>query len=261
MFSAEHERMVLVIAPLLFICADNPRHAEVCGIKMPSSVYPCRKCYQMKYQGIQATNEAGKRISKVVPLDTILLRYDPRTRQDYELASSGTYNEIPLRNGISAVNLCYKDTGSYALLLLSFFDPAMDRPVEVLHTILLGAAKYLVKYLVKNLLDKPSLDRLTAALKKHESSPAYSRTFRHKLQYCGSFLGWDFKQLIQILPIMEMEFSGPGYHNAQLMIPVFKRLGLLSSLVFVRAIHANAERYILNVQEAVVVLWVVGVMK
>lgn len=41
MYSFEHGKKVLVIAPILFIAADNPRHAELCGIKMATVTFPC----------------------------------------------------------------------------------------------------------------------------------------------------------------------------------------------------------------------------
>ncbi|KAI9330555.1 hypothetical protein BD770DRAFT_449527 [Pilaira anomala] len=53
--------------------------------------------------------------------------------------------------------------GSQIFLRLKAFDPTLDYPVEVLHTIPLGCIKYLVNYLVKNVLsdtEKTVLEKL-----------------------------------------------------------------------------------------------------
>jgi hypothetical protein len=49
---------------------------------------------------------------------------------------------------------------------------------------------------------------------------------------------------------METEFTKPTDSKVQTIIPVLKKLGLLSSLVFVRSIGSNAERYITVVDTA-----------
>ncbi|KAL0086580.1 hypothetical protein F4703DRAFT_1724397, partial [Phycomyces blakesleeanus] len=44
MFSAKDNENVLVASPLLWIEADTPCHSELCGLRVPTSLYPCRKC-------------------------------------------------------------------------------------------------------------------------------------------------------------------------------------------------------------------------
>ncbi|KAI9492237.1 hypothetical protein BDB00DRAFT_729989, partial [Zychaea mexicana] len=44
MFDAASNQDVLVVAPLCFISADNPRHAELVCSKGLASTFPCRKC-------------------------------------------------------------------------------------------------------------------------------------------------------------------------------------------------------------------------
>ncbi|CAO3599396.1 unnamed protein product [Absidia cylindrospora] len=109
MFSAYYDEIVLVIAPLMFITADNPRHSQLCGIFGMTSTYPCRKCYQQNYR--------STRRKRNVP------------------AIEQLTNEQEFK---------YKDTEAEALLELESFDPPLDTQVEVLHTILLGITKYLV---------------------------------------------------------------------------------------------------------------------
>lgn len=47
MFSDNHNEMVLVRAPVMFICADNPVHSDVCGLLQQTTLYFCRKCYRL----------------------------------------------------------------------------------------------------------------------------------------------------------------------------------------------------------------------
>ncbi|KAL0078704.1 hypothetical protein F4703DRAFT_1918941 [Phycomyces blakesleeanus] len=77
-----------------------------------------------------------------------------------------------------------------------------------------------------------------------------SRKFTRLLSGCASYLGRDYKCLIQILPvILVIKFTGnPVLKN---ITPCFIQLGQLCSLVFVRAIESGLETYIHEVDTAV----------
>jgi hypothetical protein len=86
MYSAEHEEDVLVIAPVLFITADNPRHAELVGLRQSTTLYPCRYCY---YQSPRRKTPGE--------YDDLLNRdYMKRTRDHYCLAAATSYRRTGL---------------------------------------------------------------------------------------------------------------------------------------------------------------------
>ncbi|KAI7874080.1 uncharacterized protein EV154DRAFT_569819 [Mucor mucedo] len=49
MFDAIFKEEVFVVAPLLFIKADNPSLAEVSCLKASTATYPCRKCFWCRH--------------------------------------------------------------------------------------------------------------------------------------------------------------------------------------------------------------------
>jgi hypothetical protein len=163
-----------------------------------------------------------------------------------------TIMQSVLGQNLTKKKLCYKNTGANRLLELKSFDPMSDTPIEILHTILLGNTKYLIRYMARKLLDEDSLRELSKELKLNEAAPGYSRTFRHDLHYGGSFLGRDFKQLIQVLPlILEKLFNERTDPEIIQFIKVMKSMGLLCSLVFVSGIESNAAKYIAIVEQTV----------
>ncbi|SAM06218.1 hypothetical protein [Absidia glauca] len=100
------------------------------------------------------------------------------------------------------------------------------------------------------------LDRLTAGLRRYEDSTGFSRTFRRKLNHCGSFLGRDFKQHVQCLPlVIAYDFTLDTDDDIQAVGKLFDALGHLSSLVFVKAVKAvpfNLDMYLSTLKAAVI---------
>ncbi|KAL9557585.1 hypothetical protein MBANPS3_001309 [Mucor bainieri] len=109
--------------------------------------------------------------------------------------------------GKAAIDEADKDrsntkNGSEQLLRLEAYEPLLDTPVELLHTLPLGVGKSLVTFLWKTALTKPEQSRLQAALVSYRNSPSYGRSFRVNMAHNGSFLGRDYKLLGQILPVV-----------------------------------------------------------
>ncbi|KAI8328259.1 hypothetical protein EDC96DRAFT_452936, partial [Choanephora cucurbitarum] len=122
-----------------------------------------------------------------------------------------------------ASDLSFKNRSTNSLLQLESFDPQQDTPTDILHTVLLGIAKYLTNDLVKLVVTDEQTRRVNAALDSYKSSLGFSRQFSRNLNYCGSFLGRDYKSLLQILPVILItEFPIAEDHLGRLILRFIK---------------------------------------
>jgi hypothetical protein len=202
-YSYDHQEYILFVAPLLLFMADNPRHSQLAMHKGTNSKSPCRKCIRPKSASLSS-----------------LVRMDPTSMQsyishEYPPRSLSLLHEVmwckdndTRRYKMPVDTLSVSVNGSQTFLRLEAFDPTLDCPIEVLHTIPLGCVKYLVDFLLKNVLTEAERNSLGEVISRSRNKDAYSRTFRNNLRHSGSFLGRDYKQLIQVLlTILRKEFS------------------------------------------------------
>ncbi|KAI7890759.1 uncharacterized protein EV154DRAFT_481888 [Mucor mucedo] len=250
MYSAEEKEMVLVTAPLMCIMADNPAHSDICGILGMTTVFPCRKCY---FRNIK---KRKNEIYAVTP-EQLLAKYIVRTKDDYVLALDhnaviANAEEFP----VGAKLLSYRNLdGSERLLELASYNPAEDTPVEILHTILLDIGRYLVNHLIKVTIfkNKSVMTILITAVNRYEFCKNYSRNFSRQLKHFGSFLGRDYKQLLQILPLIISQLFADRVRDAKIieLNKPLSKLGELCSLVFVRRVHMGFNKYVNDVHEVI----------
>ncbi|KAI9335819.1 hypothetical protein BD770DRAFT_477350 [Pilaira anomala] len=187
-YSHDHKEYILLVAPLLMLTADNPRHSQLAMHKGTSSKSPCRKCLRPKatdMASISVTDPTTGR--KYVSHDG-----EPRSIEMlYEVLRCQEHDDR--RYKMLVDKFSFTVNGSEVFLKLEAFDPTLDCPTEVLHTVPLGCIKYLVDFLVKRVMTQSEKDSLDTAVARCRNKDAYSRTFRNNLRHCGSFVGRDYK--------------------------------------------------------------------
>ena len=228
---------VVVVAPLQFITADNARHSELASSRGAISKMPCRKCvWELKTPA---------------RLDGSDYRCDPRSEKVVAdmyaryLASGG--DKTLLVN----VDTGYKLVGGQALVDLQSFDTMLDCPIELLHTIMLGVGKALVKTLLQDHLNPTEKSILETRLHGYVSK-GFTRKLRSSLRLHGSFLGRDYKILVQQVPILLNQLICSGEirrdDGVLLIKTCFENLGKLASLSYISKIKHKSDSYLKYVE-------------
>lgn len=240
MFDAERGEIVVVVAPLNFISADNPRHAEIACNKGLAPSFPCRKCLYRKPRNSKVQN----RDHRAAPRDAIHiagLRDNVNTASGIQLSEGTTCRNL--------VDLGYKKTSGEALVELNAFDPTRDCLVEILHTMMLGVTKYLVSALC-SYLNKEESRQLEIRLRTYKSK-AFTRTMNSSLRLQKFFVGRDYKLLAQQLPgvlnsLLHQEWSTIALERRNVLLTLFSCFvahGELVSLLFIGKITAGFWQY------------------
>lgn len=86
--------------------------------------------------------------------------------------------------------------------MLTGLDPNIDTPVEPLHTVLLGTIKYIWAKTCTHLTNTKTLDTFQARLASISVHGLNCPPIRasYLVQYRGSLIGRQFKQIVQIAP-------------------------------------------------------------
>ncbi|KXN71499.1 hypothetical protein CONCODRAFT_5751, partial [Conidiobolus coronatus NRRL 28638] len=141
-YSINEKKIITVIAPLLWINADNPAHNNICSLKSTNANYPCHKCLIRLF----TCHWGNSNTTQLQCLDYYLNSNLHRTKNEYsyvaQLFNSNTNpDEITYFSDFS-----YKKSVATELLKLKSFDPSIDTPVEILHTLCLGIIKDVTHY-------------------------------------------------------------------------------------------------------------------
>ncbi|CAO3655759.1 unnamed protein product [Mucor hiemalis] len=248
MYSIAHKETVLVVAPLLFIQADNYRQSELSMHKGSSAGFFCKKCLIKQtrnpnhFPPSNASEEKRKEMlaKPRVELKAVEHTFEPRTFSDLvELLSLD-----PKDPRAKALDKNGYGRNGRELLQLRSYNLLLDTPVELLHTLHLGVGKSLFSVLLKTVLTKTERTKLQAALSDYRKCKAYSRNFRALVNHSGSFRGRDFKQLTQILPVV-LRDAFPDLQPGSLLdlaVKCFDSFGCLSSLAYMRSFTGDLEK-------------------
>ncbi|KAI9325413.1 hypothetical protein BD770DRAFT_405267 [Pilaira anomala] len=200
LFDALYMEKVFVVAPLLFIKADNPRHADVTCMKASAAAYPCRKCFWCRH-----SNSFAGRITPEDYMSTAGLRVHWEALfTDSDLSASNFSILVNNRQGEPIIvddleSLGFKESTAKLFLRLGSWNPPKDTPVEILHGLCLGLIKYSFSKACECFFNASQVKVINDLCSRY-GSKAFSNL--KNLQNHKSYLGRDFKLMTQMLPIV-----------------------------------------------------------
>ncbi|KAI8374795.1 hypothetical protein BD560DRAFT_433797 [Blakeslea trispora] len=251
MYSVSHNEDVLVVATLLLISGDNYRQSELSMHKGSSAGYFSRKCL-MSHQA-RPNRPLRRNANQVSRLAYEANRRNPKLLEAIHHDRCVKRRIEDLRIFLEATDATYlakMNSEGYGkngkeLLCSRAFNPILDTPVELLHTIPLSVGKGLLQLLWQEILTVTQKDLLQKAISDQRTSPAYTGNLRATLNHNGSFVGRDFKQLIQVLPAILRRLipNIPNGHKLDLIAECFDTLGCLASLLYMRSVEGELSDY------------------
>ncbi|MGO3048198.1 MAG: hypothetical protein ACTIHF_06790, partial [Streptococcus thermophilus] len=265
MYDVTLDETVLVFAPVLFLAGDNVRHAEFCLSKGSSAMCPCRRCFwQADPQPSRHNGFAPLRLTMddfIAPARTNQHLLDFAINNLTEMQGDGILLNNRGRNGGPQLvkswdRLGFKLTGAQSLLKLDALDLTTDTPIEALHTVLLGITKYALNISFGNFLNNAQKLEMERHFRNYKSK-AYRRNLYSSLRYHKSFLGRDFKIVVQQLPtvlgicIRESEqfqvfaqIDTLASQQLQKLFTVFDHLGDIVSILYMERVKINLPQYL-----------------
>ncbi|OAD65167.1 hypothetical protein PHYBLDRAFT_153719 [Phycomyces blakesleeanus NRRL 1555(-)] len=243
MYSEDLGEYVLVVAPLLLFMGDNPHQSQFAMHKETSSKCLFRRCI------FPSPCLGRKHITGVLRFSSVDHSSWPHRLKNFLSTFASSDSQLDVYK--CGHSFGYIKNGSEEFLRLKAFDQTKDMPIKIFYMIPLGLIKYLVIFLWKQpVLTAVQKDSLQCERVSYQSCESYDETFRNQLCHSGSFVGRDFKQLIQILSgVMSKLFGRES--NLNLIISAFHAVARLLSLVYMRRIHVGFDYYLMQIQSAV----------
>ncbi|KAJ6525374.1 hypothetical protein B0H19DRAFT_1214937 [Mycena capillaripes] len=248
--------------------SDNPMQSEICGHIGGKGNKFCRKCHvggtqeekadiaqpgkprtkentlsELKKQVNLACGGVAKRVQELQTqtgvkdvytqywIEEILARATQMREEDAEITDTAIKSELIQWTRDNEEKLY----GPF--LTLKGFDPAADTPVELLHTILLGAVKY-IWHITHTPWSAEKKKTYSTRLQATETDGLSIHAIRanYIMQYAGSLIGRQFKTIVQTAVFHVHDLVTEDQFTA------WKALGELSALLYVPEIH-NLTQY------------------
>eukprot|EP00731_Ephydatia_muelleri_P006261 Em0003g509a len=192
-YDALYKEMVLVIAPLMCIVCDNPRASELLNHLGSSAIKYCRICMCDKTENPDELSELrtmSLALQQIAEIEAL------RTEQE-KIEMRKLYGVRETLNPLFSIH-----ADLYRCL-----------PIEVLHTLLLGICKYILKHVMSGLSARQKAEIL-ARVKSFDTSGFRTKMYGNVCQHYKSFVGRDFKGWSQ----MALFILGPYLDGGQTQV-------------------------------------------
>ncbi|KAL5493197.1 hypothetical protein EMCRGX_G014341 [Ephydatia muelleri] len=192
-YDALYKEMVLVIAPLMCIVCDNPRASELLNHLGSSAIKYCRICMCDKTENPDELSELrtmSLALQQIAEIEAL------RTEQE-KIEMRKLYGVRETLNPLFSIH-----ADLYRCL-----------PIEVLHTLLLGICKYILKHVMSGLSARQKAEIL-ARVKSFDISGFRTKMYGNVCQHYKSFVGRDFKGWSQ----MALFILGPYLDGGQTQV-------------------------------------------
>ena len=202
-FDATTGRKVVICGGLVMGTGDNPAASDLCAHSWRSN-RPCRVCLFNK-----------RKVSSHIDVhQSAAMRSLAGTRS----ASSEQREDLGMKETL---------TGFYEL---PGVNPHLDWMYDVLHGALLGYVKYLWKATIDDREIKKDLEALALLQETNNDHFAHRLNSKQIVSWNGSFVGKDFKYLVQVWPLTLISFYGRSNDMSESIRRITRLWGLAGAL-------------------------------
>jgi hypothetical protein len=202
-FDATTRRKIVICGGLVMGTGDNPAASDLCAHNWKSN-RPCRVCLFNKKNVSSYVD-----VHQSAPVRSLL-----RTKN----ADSTKREELGMRKSLTDF---YKLPG---------VNPHLDWTYDVLHGALLGYVKYLWKATINDSEVKKDLGALALLQETNNNDFAHRLNSKQIVSWNGSFVGKDFKYLIQVWPLTLIAFYGRSNDVSESIHRITTLWGLAAAL-------------------------------
>ena len=202
-FDATTGRKVVICGSLVMGTGDNPAASDLCAHTWRSN-RPCRVCLFNK-----------RNVSSYVNVCQFVAA---RSLAATKSATSTEREELGMKKDLTAF---YRLPG---------VNPHLDWMYDVLHGALLGYVKYLWKATINDSKVKKDLGALALLQETNNDEFAHRLNSKQIVSWNGSFVGKDFKYLIQVWPLTLVAFYGRSNGVSESIRRITKLWGLAGTL-------------------------------